>query len=54
MTLRSKFVYFLTTFREEHLYYVLIDMIRSPEILKLITKSSIRRLEERRKIEEKK
>jgi len=27
--------------REEHLYCVLIDMMRSPEILKIITKSSI-------------
>lgn len=28
--------------REEHLYYVLIDLMRSPEILKIITKSSLR------------
>jgi hypothetical protein len=34
--------------REEYLYYVLIDYMRSPEILKLMTKSSIRRLKERR------
>lgn len=34
--------------REEHLYYVLIDFMRSPEILKKLTKSSLEKLRERR------
>jgi hypothetical protein len=37
--------------REEYLYYVLIDYMRSPEILKLITKSSIKKLKERKEKE---
>ncbi len=40
--------------REEHLYYVLIDLMRSPEILKIITKSSIRFLLEKKEKEKKK
>ena len=40
--------------REEHLYYVLIDLMRSPEILKIITKSSIRVLLEKKNKERKK
>lgn len=44
--------------REEHLYCVLIDMMRSPEILKKITKSSLQFLieknEDEKKIEAKK
>ena len=39
--------------REEHLYYVLIDLMRSPEILKIITKSSIRVLLEKKESEKK-
>ena len=39
--------------KEEHLYYVLIDLMRSPEILKSITKSSIRKLKEKALLEEK-
>jgi hypothetical protein len=34
--------------REEYLYYVLIDYMRSPEILKVMTKSSIKMLKERK------
>lgn len=34
--------------REEHLYFVLIDFMRSPEILKLLTKSSLKSLQERK------
>jgi len=34
--------------REEHLYFVLIDFMRSPEILKMLTKSSIKSLQERK------
>jgi len=34
--------------REEQLYYVLIDLMRSPEILKIITKSSIKFLLEKK------
>ena len=34
--------------REEVLYYVLIDFMRSPEILKRLTKSSILYLKERK------
>lgn len=30
--------------KEEQLYYVLIDLVRSPEILKVITKSSLHKL----------
>ncbi len=37
--------------REEQLYYVLIDLMRSPEILKIITKSSIKSLLERKQKE---
>jgi hypothetical protein len=40
--------------REEHLFYVLIDLMRSPEILKIITKSSIRVLLEKKEKERKK
>ena len=29
--------------REEELYYILIDIMRSPEILKMITDSSLRK-----------
>lgn len=29
--------------REEELYYVLIEILRSPEMLKAITKSSLRK-----------
>ena len=29
--------------REEELYYVLIDIMRSPEMIKAITKSSLRK-----------
>lgn len=36
--------------REEQLYYVLIDFMRSPEILKLLTKSSLKKLKERKEI----
>jgi hypothetical protein len=36
--------------REEQLYYVLIDFMRSPEILKLLTKSSLKKLKERKEL----
>ena len=29
--------------REEELYYILIDIIRSPEVIKMITDSSIKK-----------
>ena len=29
--------------REEELYYILIDVIRSPEVIKMITESSIKK-----------
>lgn len=38
--------------REEYLYYVLIDFMRSPEILKKLTKSSLKKLKERKAEEE--
>ena len=42
---RHDFVrYMKLIFREEHLYSVLIDMMRSPEILKMITKSTLQYL----------
>jgi hypothetical protein len=37
--------------REEYLYYVLIDYMRSPEILKIMTKSSVKVLRERKERE---
>ncbi len=39
--------------KEEYLYYVLIDLMRSPEIIKIITKSCIRKLKEKSEIEKK-
>jgi hypothetical protein len=38
--------------REEYLYYVLIDFMRSPEILKKLTKSSLQKLRERKEDED--
>ncbi len=38
--------------REEYLYYVLIDFMRSPEILKKLTKSSLQKLRERKEEED--
>ena len=34
--------------KEEHLYYVLIELMRSPDYLKLLTKSSLQQFKERR------
>jgi len=39
--------------KEEYLYYVLIDFMRSPEIIKIITKSCIKRLREKEEFEKK-
>ena len=34
--------------KEEHLYYVLIELMRSPDYLKLLTKSSLQQFKDRR------
>jgi piezo-type mechanosensitive ion channel component 1/2 len=39
--------------KEEYLFYVLIDLMRSPEIIKIITKSCIRKIKEKSEIEKK-
>lgn len=39
--------------KEEHLYYILIDLMRSPEIIKIITKSSIKKLRQKAMFEDK-
>jgi hypothetical protein len=39
--------------KEEYLYYVLIDLMRSPEIIKIITKSCLRKLKEKSELEKK-
>ena len=36
--------------KEEHLYYVLIELMRSPDYLKLLTKSSLQQFKERREL----
>ena len=35
--------------KEEQLYYVLIEFMRSPDYLKMLTKSSLRQFKERKK-----
>ena len=34
--------------KEEHLYYVLIELMRSPDYLKLLTKSSLQHFKDRK------
>lgn len=37
-------------FREEYLYYVMIDFMRSPEITRVLTQSSVLSLKERKQV----
>jgi len=39
----SDFIYLWGIFREEEMYYVLMDIMRSPEIIKQITGSSLKK-----------